>query len=139
MDVREKTLRCSFRGREWTLRCNFNVLAEVQEQCGGELIAALRSPGTLRTTRMFLAAMLNDAAEEQGLEERVTPEELGRELDWLQGILLSPQVAALVTAALQDGDGAAEQEEPPPDPTEAPAELPQQSGCRRQRPDDPLP
>lgn len=52
-DIRLKKLPVKFDGREFVLTCNFNVLADVQEACGGNILNALESVNTLNTTRLF--------------------------------------------------------------------------------------
>ena len=92
MDLRQKEAPFTFRGREYKLRCNFNVLMDVTEMNNGELPDIFDKASRLRTMRDYLAAMINDYADEQGWPERVTPKELGREL--------GADVAAMMSAVL---------------------------------------
>lgn len=80
MDLRLKTQVFPINGKSYVLRCNMNVLADVELMHNGNLMAALKSPGKLTVAKEFLAAMLNDYADEMGWEERWTPKSLGREL-----------------------------------------------------------
>lgn len=96
MDIRLETLPFDFDGRHYILRCNYNVLADVQLAYDGDLSPALSGRGTMRSVLEFLAAMLNDYADEQGwfepgttpagypcapeLSKRFTARQLGRKL-----------------------------------------------------------
>ena len=66
-------------GKEFTIRCNFNVLAEIEEEHGG-LSALLRCGKPMTVTKTVLACMLNDFADEQGLDEHFTPSQTGRNM-----------------------------------------------------------
>lgn len=66
MDIRLKTLPFVFEGRTYQLRCNMNVLADVQEANGGRIDTALSGQRGLRSALMFLAAMMTDYADEKG-------------------------------------------------------------------------
>ena len=95
-DIRLREVPFELDGRRYTLRCNMNVLADVQEAYGGDLTPALSMRGTLRSVLEFLAAMLNEDAETRGLfdpgitpqgypcapelETRFTARQLGRKL-----------------------------------------------------------
>lgn len=65
MDLRQKTLPFVFEGRTYRLKCNMNVLADVQEANGGRIDTALRGTRGLKSALMFLAAMMTDYADEQ--------------------------------------------------------------------------
>lgn len=80
MDIRIQTMPFEFDGKHYELRCNMNVFADVQEAYNGHLLTALRNPGSLKASMTFLAAMLNDYAEDQGWPERYTARQLGRKL-----------------------------------------------------------
>jgi hypothetical protein len=105
-DVRLKETPFRLDGREYKLRCNFNVIADVVEACGGELPNLFDKRTQLKTGREFLAAMLNDYADEQGWPERYTARQLGRKLGGQVAALLAP-VMGLVVSALyaRDEDG----------------------------------
>lgn len=79
MDVRLHSLPFELDGRVYQLRCNMNVLADVQIAYNGNLAPALNDKGTLRSVLEFLAAMLNDYADEQGWFDTATPEGLPTE------------------------------------------------------------
>lgn len=91
MDLRLEELPFVFEGRTYKLRCNMNVLADVQEMNGGFISPALEGKRGQKTVLQFLAAMMNDYAYEQGwfdpdatgepiLEKEFTPRGLGRVL-----------------------------------------------------------
>lgn len=81
-DLRLKELDFPFDGRDYKLRCNMNVLADVQEDFGGRLTPAVTGDAAIKSTLSFLAAMLNDYAEDMGWPERYTRRELGKKLGW---------------------------------------------------------
>ena len=66
MDIRQKELPFVFEGRTYRLRCNMNVLADVQEACGGDIFTSLSGKSGLKNSLMYLAAMMTDYADEQG-------------------------------------------------------------------------
>ncbi len=91
MDLRLEELPFVFEGRTYKLRCNMNVLADVQEMNGGFISPALEGKRAQKTVLQFLAAMMNDYADEQGwfipdltgepiLAKEFTPRGLGRVL-----------------------------------------------------------
>ena len=77
-DCRLPTMPFEIDGRTFVLRCNMNVLADVEQLHNGSLMEALEQPGVLTTSKEFLSAMLNDYAEEQGWDVRYTPRSVGR-------------------------------------------------------------
>lgn len=79
-DIRLKTAKYTVAGREYTLACNMNVLADVQEAHGGNLISALDKTRSVKTALEFGAAMCNDCADANGWDERYTAKSLGRVL-----------------------------------------------------------
>ena len=94
MDIRLKKIPFEFDGKTYQLCCNNNVLADVQEAYGGEIRPALSGGGTLKSVLTFLAAMLNDYADEQGWEERYTAKQVGR-------ILLPSELEAAGTIVME--------------------------------------
>ena len=79
-DIRLEQIPFAFEGKTWQLRCNMNVLADVQDSFGGSITDALVGGRPSRSVMEFLAAMLNDYADEQGWPERYTTRSLGRKL-----------------------------------------------------------
>lgn len=109
-DVRLREVPFELDGRPYTLRCNMNVLADVQEAYGGDMTPALSTRGTLHSSLEFLAAMLNEDADLQGLfasgelPERFTARKLGRKLKREQIPML--EIFQLVTAELSPDSAA---------------------------------
>ena len=97
-DIRLQELPFEFDGKTYLLRCNMNVLADVQEAYGGDIGEALEGDSPLKSVTVFLAAMLNDYADEQGWEERWTPKTVGRKLG-LHGFPKA-EIMRLVTQAI---------------------------------------
>ena len=97
MDVRLKYADIEVGGEVYHVCCNMNVLADVQEACGGDLDSALRSKSTVRAVTMFLTAMINDCLDTQG-RPPMTVKEIGR--------LLAPsrlgEIRAVVMALVMD-------------------------------------
>lgn len=110
MDVRKKTAEFAYEGRVYNLTCNMNVLADVQEAYDGNLMRALKRVTSLKVTLIFLAAMLNDAAETQNLRGedgkllRVTARELGKRLTLEQTTEATRVIIPLIAAAMPEAD-----------------------------------
>ena len=108
-----KTIDYEFEGRVYRLSCNMNVLADVQDEYDGNLLRALNTVHGLKSTLAFLAAMLTDAADTQGITDenglplRFTSKQLGRKLTLSQtieaGKLIYPLVWAEVVEKNQAG------------------------------------
>lgn len=79
-DIRLEEIPFAFEGRTYLLRCNMNVLADVQEAFGGTISGALSGEKPTRSVMVFLAAMMNDYADDRGWPERYTARQLGRML-----------------------------------------------------------
>lgn len=111
-DVRQKTAEYEYAGRIYNLTCNMNVLADVQEEYDGDLMRALRSVTSFKSTLRFLAAMLNDAAETQDLRGengkllRVSARELGRKLTMTQVTDAAQLITRLIMAAMPEREDA---------------------------------
>lgn len=88
-----------FNGKTYILRCNFNVLADVQEEFG-RIPDILEKKMTLRYFASFLAAMMNDYADEMGWPERLTAKQLGRMMPASPDIDLVKKVMELVMNAI---------------------------------------
>lgn len=111
MDLRLRELPFDYEGRRYLLRCNMNVLADVQEENGGVLSPALDGSRYLKSSLQLLAAMMNDYADEQGwfmpglngeepaLAQRFSSRALGRALVHLEDIP-SVQIVQLAIDAL---------------------------------------
>ena len=96
--VKIKEIPFELDGKRYKLRCNMNVLADVQEAYDGDFMESLNSRQSMKSVLEFLAAMLNDYADEQGWPERFTAKQLGRKLyqDEIPGV----QIMSLVTEAV---------------------------------------
>lgn len=111
-DIRLKTAPLEFAGKTWQLRCNMNVLADVQAAVGGDFSRAMNQNSTFRGSLEFLAAMLNDFADEQGWPERYTSRDLGRVIGWEEYSRLSETVMDLVYSSLSSAEPSEEETEP---------------------------
>ena len=113
MDIRLKEYPWRFDGRDWVLRCNNNVLAEVQELNGGDLRPILSTKRTMKSVLQLLAAMLNDYADEQrylgadGFPITYTDKQLGRRLSLSAQNAVAPKVMELVIRAVQSDEASA--------------------------------
>ena len=97
-DIRLEQIPFDFDGRRYLLRCNMNVLADVQEVFDGRIVEALNGENPTRSVLEFLTAMLNDYADEQGWPERFTSRTLGRKLS--PAMLPSIEIMGLVTRSI---------------------------------------
>lgn len=104
MDMRLKELAIWLDGRRYVLRCNMNVLAELQETCGG-LGSLLESKMGLRSFNRLVAAMVNEAADAADWSDRYTDREIGRKLSWKDFQRYKDDVFALFIAAISDEGG----------------------------------
>jgi hypothetical protein len=102
-----------FEGRIYRLVCNMNVAAYVQDEYDGNLLQALDRIHGIKSTLAFLAGMLTDAADTQGIKDEnglplvFTRKQLGRKLTLSQtieaGKLIYPLVWAEVVEKNQAG------------------------------------
>jgi len=100
-------------GKRYRLRCNMNVLADVQEEYDGDFMESLNGKKAMKGILVFLAAMLNDFADEMGWPERFTAKQLGRRLH--QEEVPGMKIMALVTEAVLPRVKEKNQEAPEPD------------------------
>lgn len=100
-------------GKRYRLRCNMNVLADVQEEYDGDFMESLNGKKAMKGILVFLAAMLNDYADEMGWPERFTAKQLGRRLH--QEEVPGVKIMALVTEAVLPRVKEKNQEAPEPD------------------------
>lgn len=108
MDIRLQEERYEIDGKTYVLRCNMAVIADVQEAFGGSISAATGDRASLRSKLTFLAAMLNDYADEQGWEARYNWRQLGRRIHAGDAVLA--QVSRLVVAEMYRPKDATEPE-----------------------------
>lgn len=102
-----KTVDYELDGRKYRLMCNMNVLADVQDEYNGNLVQALNAVHGLKSTLVFLAAMLTDAADTQGITDenglplRFTSKQLGRKLTMHQTLEAGTQIYPLIKDAVE--------------------------------------
>ena len=97
-DIRLEEMPFEFDWKQFKLRCNMNVLADVQEEFGGQISGALSGEKPTRSVLAFVAAMLNDYADEQGWEERYTAKDIGRKL--AMNMLPTAEIMGLVARSI---------------------------------------
>lgn len=101
-----KTIDYEFEGRVYRLECNMNVIAYVQEEYDGNLFQALDRVRGIKSTLAFLAGMLTDAADSQGIKDEnglplvFTRKQLGRKLSLTQTIEAGKLIYPLVRAEI---------------------------------------
>ena len=115
-----KTVDYEFEGRKYRLECNMNVIAYVQDEYDGNLFQALDRIHGIKSTLAFLAGMLTDAADSQGIKDEnglplvFTRKQLGRKLTLQQtveaGKLIYPLVRAEVVRQEDAGETPQEDE-----------------------------
>lgn len=106
MDVRFKEVPFHFDLRDWTLRCNMWILAEVQEENGGDFSAMISGKHEMKSILQFLAAMLNFDAQKRGIPTRYTAFDIGGKLSFPEFQQISGEVMELVVAAVKADDAA---------------------------------
>ena len=97
-DIRLEEIPFELDGKTYQLRCNMNVLADVQAAYGGTISGALSGENPTQSVLEFLAAMLNDYADEQGWPERYTARDVGRKL--AKNMLPTTEIMGLVTRSI---------------------------------------
>lgn len=109
-DIKPREVAWRFDGRDWVLRCNNNVLAEVQIVNGGNFGPVLSRKRTLKSVLQLLAAMLNDYADEQkwvdekGFAITYTEKQLGRRLSYDTVDRLAPDIMRMTILAVNETD-----------------------------------
>lgn len=103
-DIRLQKEPLEINGKTYLLRCNFNVLADVQEAFGGDFLAAMDDNNSFRAVTEFAAAMCNDYAEEMGWPERFTARQMGRMLPMQEQNIWKMKIARLILSALGGGE-----------------------------------
>ena len=93
-----------FEGRTYRLVCNMNAVAYVQDEYDGNLLQALDRIHGIKSTLAFLAGMLTDAADTQGIKDEnglplvFTRKQLGRKLTLSQTIEAGKLIYPLIWA-----------------------------------------
>lgn len=103
-DIRLQTTPLELNGKTYLLRCNFNILADVQQAFGGDFLAAMADDNSFRAVTEFAAAMVNDYADEMGWSERYTARQMGRLLPMREQNFWQVKIAQLVLSALGSDD-----------------------------------
>lgn len=79
-DIRLKELPFYYGEREYRLRCNMAVLADIEEEFGN-IPDIFEAKGQLNKMLKIMAIMMNEYADYKGWPERVTYRNLGRVLE----------------------------------------------------------
>ena len=98
-DIRLKELPFDINGNTYMLRCNLNVLADLQEEFGG-IPNILDEEKSMRNISAYIAAMANDYADEMGWPERYTARQIGRVLPAKPDMELMQDLIKIVINAL---------------------------------------
>lgn len=112
-DIRLEEMPFEFNGKTYLLRCNMNVLADVQEVFGGQLSEALSGARPTTSVMEFLAAMMNEYADEMGWTERFTARQIGRKCS--PAMVPTKDIMGLVTRAMVPPAAAGSDPEETPD------------------------
>lgn len=105
-----------FEGRTYRLVCNMNVAAYVQDEYDGNLLQALDRIHGIKSTLAFLAGMLTDAADTQGIKDEnglplvFTRKQLGRKLTLSQTIEAGKLIYSLVWAEVVEKNQAGKEQ-----------------------------
>lgn len=116
--TKTQTVDYEFEGRTYRLECNMNVIAYVQDEYDGNLMKALNSAHGVKSTLAFLAGMLTDAADTQGLKDEnglplvFTRKQLGRKLSFAKTLEAGQLIYPLVEAAVLPPKAEDEETEP---------------------------
>ena len=129
MSLKLEEVPFEFEGKTYMLRCNMAVLEEIQDAHGGDLSEALDPDHAIKGATEFLAAMLNDYADEQGWPERFTRKQVARKLSF--GELangLTAQIMGMVIRSMAVPGTAAAAPAPDAAPETPDETLPENSG-----------
>lgn len=105
-DIRLKTADLTVGGRIYKVCCNMNVLADVQEMCGGKIGRAIYDVSTKGLLR-WVTAMINDARDSAG-ETPLTIKEVGRSIPMGDMKEIQAVVTTLLKSSLRSADGGKE-------------------------------
>ena len=106
-----ETVDYEFEGRVYRLTCNMNAIAYVQDEYDGNLVQALDRIHGIKSTLAFLAGMLTDAADSQGITDEnglplvFTRKQLGRKLTLAQTVEAGKLIYPLVRAEVLKNAG----------------------------------
>ena len=108
------TVDYEFEGRTYRLTCNMNAIAYVQDEYDGNLVQALDKIHGIKSTLAFLAGMLTDAADSQGIKGEnglplvFTRKQLGRKLTLQQTVEAGKLIYPLVRTEVMRQEDAGE-------------------------------
>lgn len=123
MSLRLEEIPYEFEGKTYMLRANMAVLEAIQEAHGGNLDEVMESANPIGSVMEFLAAMLNDYADEQGWPERFTKKQVARKFsmaDLTKSGLVSKVMGLVIrsmTVPTDAGEDPAEPDAQPPEST----------------------
>ena len=109
-----ETVDYEFEGRVYRLTCNMNAIAYVQDEYDGNLVQALDRIHGIKSTLAFLAGMLTDAADSQGIKGEnglplvFTRKQLGRKLTLQQTVEAGKLIYPLVRTEVMRQEDAGE-------------------------------
>lgn len=109
-----ETVDYEFEGRVYRLTCNMNAIAYVQDEYNGNLVQALDRIHGIKSTLAFLAGMLTDAADSQGIKGEnglplvFTRKQLGRKLTLQQTVEAGKLIYPLVRTEVMRQEDAGE-------------------------------
>lgn len=98
-DIRLKELPFVYNEREYRLRCNMAVLADIEEEFGN-IPDIFEAKGQLNKMLKIMAIMMNEYADYKGWAVRVTYRDLGRNLE-LEDVPFDG-IRQLITGALSE-------------------------------------
>ena len=113
-NIRLQEVPFSFEGRNYKLRCTMNVVADVQDQNGGDLLSSLTTKNFFRGILVWVSSMMNNYAEAEGWEDYTpyTARYLGNKIslkdlpiDQISEMLNSALFEQNVTVTDQKGEG----------------------------------
>lgn len=109
-----ETVDYEFEGRVYRLTCNMNAIEYVQDEYDGNLVQALDRIHGIKSTLAFLAGMLTDAADSQGIKGEnglplvFTRKQLGRKLTLQQTVEAGKLIYPLVRTEVMRQEDAGE-------------------------------
>ena len=115
--TKPKTVDYEYEGQKYRLTCNMAVIGDVQEAYNGKLLQARNQTGGYKSTLTFLAAMLTDAADSQGIKDEYglplvfTAREVGRKLTLREVNEVGRQIWPLIEDAVMGKQDDAAQED----------------------------
>lgn len=112
-DLRIPTAELNVGGTTYTVTCNMNVLADIQEAADGDFVSVLSGKKSFRSALIIGAALINESNALAGKPERITPDKLGRMVEPAKANEFSSACVGIIYKALAPGEDN-EQEETEP-------------------------